>query len=48
MRDWNEEFNHRAAILEYDACYPREEAERLAKRWVEIEKAREAKKNKKE
>lgn len=33
---WSEEYNHRAAILEYDGGMPRREAEREAGTWVAL------------
>jgi hypothetical protein len=32
--DWRERFEERAAIMEYDGGFPREEAERLAREYV--------------
>ena len=36
--DWTEEFNHRAAILEYDAGFSRRDAEGEAGYWVDGQK----------
>jgi len=36
---WKEEFNHRAAILEFDAGFPRDEAEQEARYWTLMERA---------
>lgn len=35
---WQEEFDHRAAILEYDAGFPRYEAEEEAGYWIAMQK----------
>lgn len=35
---WQEEFNHRAAILEYDGGFSRRDAEEEAGYWVEAQK----------
>ena len=36
--DWQEEFNHRAAILEYDGGFSRRDAEEEAGYWVDGQK----------
>ena len=35
---WKEEYNHRAAILEYDAGFSRQEAEEEARYWAITER----------
>lgn len=37
---WSEEYNHRAAILEYDGGMSRKDAEREAGTWVALERLR--------